>query len=79
MKKQSKINLHNLSQSEVASRELSLLKGGVVCLAICGDQICKCDEGPGAPESANLYCDLPEETPISRGAVNASYSGNNPN
>lgn len=44
MKKQSKINLHNLSQSEVASRELSLLKGGAACVTICSGSICGCFE-----------------------------------
>lgn len=79
MKKQSRINLHNLSKSEIVNRELSLLKGGVVCLAICSDQICRCEEGGGGPDSASVYSTLPENTDISQGALNASFSGNNPN
>ena len=47
MKKLKKINLHNLSQAEMASSELNLLRGGsgaykCACVSICADAICKC-------------------------------------
>ena len=44
MKKLSKINLHNLSQVELAKREEKLLKGGssCECNAACGGRNCGC-------------------------------------
>ena len=50
MVKRKKINLHNLSQAEMASREQDMLKGGVcACVTVCGDSICSCWEPPPSP------------------------------
>lgn len=48
MKKVKKIKLQNLSQTEMAEKEMNLLKGGGnvhVCISVCLDAICKCLEG----------------------------------
>lgn len=44
MKKLNRINLHNLSQAELAKREENLLKGGNSCQcdAACGGRNCGC-------------------------------------
>lgn len=48
MKNVKKIKLHNLSQAEMADKEMNLLKGGSglpgYCISICLDAICKCAE-----------------------------------
>lgn len=48
MKKLTKINLHSLSQAEMADRELNLLKGGsgmlCACVGVCMGDSCACDE-----------------------------------
>lgn len=48
MKNVKKIKLHNLSQAEMADKEMNLLKGGSglpgYCISICLDSICKCAE-----------------------------------
>lgn len=48
MKNVKKIKLHNLSQAEMADKEMNLLKGGSglpgYCISICLDAICKCPE-----------------------------------
>lgn len=79
MKKQSKINLHNLSQSEVASRELSLLKGGALCMAICEDQICGCGENSsGSFPDSNAAMDAAlENTELANNTMNKEFRGNN--
>mgnify|MGYP000089381592 CR=1 FL=1 len=46
MKNLNKINLHKLSQAELAEKELSILKGGsCACVIICMESICACVEG----------------------------------
>lgn len=36
MKKLGKLNLHNLSQAEIAKKEMNMLKGGQECSCTCG-------------------------------------------
>ena len=62
MKKLKKINLHNLSQAEMASSELYLLKGGsgsykCACISICKDAICRCETfGYSGSFSTSVSC-----------------------
>lgn len=44
MKKLRKMNLHNLSQAEMAKKEMNALKGGIYCHCTC---MCRCDSSCG--------------------------------
>lgn len=58
MKKLSRINLHNLSQAELAKREEKLLKGGsqIECACACvGGVICGCKYAGGQSGSNDSY------------------------
>lgn len=51
MKKIGKLNLHNLSQAEIAKKEQNMIKGGQNCGCSCSDKPCPCkyagvQEGP---------------------------------
>lgn len=56
MKKLNKINLHQLSQAELAEKEQSMLKGGACgCCYMCVGDACGCPEDiAGGFHSSNL-------------------------
>lgn len=69
MKKITKINLHTLSQAEMADRELNLLRGGsgsqCACAAVCMQYSCLCkdsgDSGAYPNDNSNASNNLDNE------------------
>lgn len=85
MKTVKKIKLHNLSQAEMADKEMNLLKGGSglsgYCISICLDAVCKCAEErsgtfPASESTRQTYDSTSEsEKGISNLAKSSSSSG----
>lgn len=73
MKTVKKIKLHNLSQAEMADKEMNLLKGGSglpgYCVSVCLDAMCPCeDDGSGTfPTSANITNKYINSSPTEEG------------